>query len=374
MIYYIGFYSRQEDSSRRLSSAAAVDKMNYIAQKLNDFDDLTVVSVSQTTVCGKVAWKKHEKINNHLWYRTFFSIGWPNALLARLELMFKKWQTFFFLLTHCSRKTNVIAYHSLYSMMPIRLAHRIRKFNLILEVEEIYQDVVALNGKIKDNEYKVFDDADAYIFSTEFLSRKLNVQRKPECIVYGNYNITPRSSCYNKDELIHIVFGGTLERSKGSILVAQASMLLPKNYRVHIAGNGPQNDLDEIKRIEAILVNGKAKGKLFYEGELSASDYERLLQKCHIGVCSQDPTAKYSDTSFPSKVLNYLRHGLEVVSIRIPTIAESALSPIITFYEKNEAHALADAIITASMKTKNDLAILSELDSKFGLAIKTVLK
>ena len=371
MIYYVGFYGKDEDPSRRLASQAAVDKMDYIAGKLSVYDKVTVVSASQTTRCGKVFLGKRTQLQDRVFLRTFFSVGWPIAKLARLELLAKQIQVFCYLLIHCSKKCNVLVYHSLYTMKSVNLAHRLRRFHLILEVEEIYQDVVDISAQRQAVEYKTFAEADAYLFSTEYLNEKLNQIHKNHCIVYGNYRvcIDPKPA---PDRRIHVVFGGNLERSKGALQAAKAGALLPEEYLVHIAGNGPETDIQEIKHIAA-AANQTGVEKIRFEGALNAADYEQLLGICAIGLCSQDPDAKYSETSFPSKVLNYLRHGLQVVSIRIPTIQHSKIAPAITFYAQDTASALAEAIETTAETKPQGVQLLSQLDRQFEHSLSSVL-
>lgn len=371
MIYYVGFYGREGDPSRRLASQAAVDKMNYIASKLSVYDEVTIVSASQTTRCGKVYFDNRTRLDQHVYLQTFLSIGWPMPMLARCELIMKQFQIFLYLLIHCSRKSNVVVYHSLYTMNTIKLAHRLCRFNLVLEVEEIYQDVVDIPLQQQELEFQAFEDANAFIFSTEYLNQKLNQNQKKHCIVYGNYRV-----CVDRkqvsDGLIHVVFGGNLERSKGALQATKAAALLPEGFLTHIAGSGPERDIQEIKQI-AEAANQAGVEKIRFEGALSADDYERLLGICAIGLCSQDPDAKYSETSFPSKVLNYLRHGLRVVSIRIPTILHSAIAPAITFYQEDTANSLAEAIILGAGQEPHGVQLLENLDLRFKQDLNDVL-
>ena len=371
MISYIGFYGREDDPSRRLVSRAAVDKMDYIAEKLSVYDEVTIVSASQTTCCKRFFFGRREKIAPRIAVRTFASAGWPYAKLARLELSFKQIQVFLSLMLHCGRKSNVVVYHSLYIMKPVLLAHRLRRFHLILEVEEIYQDVVDIPKRQQAMEFQTFESADAYLFSTESLNLRLNQKNKPHAILYGNYDVAGRCEP-TSDGLIHVVFGGNLERSKGALLAAKAAALLPDGFRMHIAGCGPENDMEEIRQAARDAARENAE-MLRFEGELDATAYENLLNRCAIGLCSQDPTAKYSETSFPSKVLNYLRHGLKVVSIRIPTISRSAVAPAIVFYDEDTPAALAGAIIEAAKRDAAGAETLARLDGEFERALAGVL-
>lgn len=50
---------------------------------------------------------------------------------------------------HVSKNENVVVYHSLAYMNIVNIIHKIKKFNLILEVEEIYSDVIGDSKKKK---------------------------------------------------------------------------------------------------------------------------------------------------------------------------------------------------------------------------------
>lgn len=373
MIYYVGFYDREDDPSRRMVSQAAVDKMDYIAQKLRRYDEVTIVSASQTTVGNRIFPGRHVPISEGISYKTFFTVGWSRGSLVALEVFFKRLQLLLYLLTHCGSDCNVVVYHSLITMKAIMLARRLRRFHLILEVEEIYQDVVDISKRRQAQEFRMFDCADAYIFSTEYLKKRLNQKRKPYCVVYGNYALagTPLPS---DDGRTHLLFGGNLEESKGALLAAQAATTLPPSYILHIAGVGPPSDMAAIHAVIERNAADTATADIVYEGNLTESAYEALLRRCSIGLCSQDPTAAYSETSFPSKVLNYLRHGLKVVSIGIPTILHSKIAPAIYFYHENSTEALAQCIRDAAQQPAADNAVLKNLDASLQSDIMCVLK
>lgn len=65
-------------------------------------------------------------------------------------------------------------------------------------------------------------------------------------------------------------------------------------------------------------------------------------------MSTQDPSAAFNSTSFPSKILVYLANGLKVVSIRIPAIEQSAVVDSLVFYDKQTPEKIAEAILSAS--------------------------
>jgi len=91
-----------------------------------------------------------------------------------------------------------------------------------------------------------------------------------------------------------------------------------------------------------------------YEGVLSGDDYIRFLQRCDIGLSTQNPEAEFNDTSFPSKILSYLSNGLRVVTVKIPVVEMSAIGDLCTYYEKQDPKEIADAILYAGRERDVD--------------------
>ena len=61
-----------------------------------------------------------------------------------------------------------------------------------------------------------------------------------------------------------------------------------------------------------------------------------------------------------------MANGLNVVSIDIPAIKQSAVSPTITFYSKQEPDKIAKAVVEAVYNPKSTTEILKRLDKEFG--------
>ena len=167
------------------------------------------------------------------------------------------------------------------------------------------------------------------------------------------------------------MYGGTLDPNKGGAMAAAAAaVFLPKNYHVHICGFG---NAAEIKAVVAD-VQAKTSATITFEGELKGDDYKRFIQKCHIGLSTQNPQAAFNATSFPSKILMYLSNGLKVVSVRIPAIAQSAIANSLFFYDIQSPKKIADAIINASEAAQNGNDVLINLDKKFEIDLRKLIE
>ena len=280
--------------------------------------------------------------------------------------MFSLIQLFFYLLINTKRNETIILYHSVILSFPIRVAKYLKKFKLILEVEEIYQYAQILPKHMKTSEYKIFYAADSYIFSTEMLNLKINHFKKPYVIIHGSYKIEKVRYSQKNDSKIHVVYAGTLDFKKGGAIVAvDVAKFLPENYHIHIIGFGSEDQLKSIKQAVK-KTNEISTSTVSYDGLLRGEKYVEFLQKCHIGLSSQNPKAEYNDTSFPSKILSYMANGLRVVTVRIKAIELSSIGNAVNYYEEQNPEEIAEVIRNLSFNDSYDnKRIIKELDEKF---------
>ena len=137
------------------------------------------------------------------------------------------------------------------------------------------------------------------------------------------------------------------------------------------AGFGSEKDTKYIKNtIEKI--NQKSKAKVTFEGLLKGRDFICFIQKCHIGLSTQNPNAAFNATSFPSKILSYMANGLSVVSIDIKAIKGSAVGPYIHFYKNQTPEEIAKAILKCNIDNDNR-KVIEKLDVQFIKDVKSLL-
>ena len=183
-----------------------------------------------------------------------------------------------------------------------------------------------------------------YIFPTELLNKKINVFGLPYVIIHGAYNA--EKNCVEKfnDHMIHCVYAGTFDRKKGGVSTAvEAALYLNDKYHIHILGFGDKNE-ENLLLSQISDISTKTDCKITFEGLKTGEDYKRFIQKCDIGLSTQNPDAPFNDTSFPSKILSYMSNGLRVVTVRIPAIESSGIGNDVYYYEKQQPQDVADAI------------------------------
>ncbi|PKH10176.1 glycosyltransferase, partial [Planomicrobium sp. MB-3u-38] len=286
--------------------------------------------------------------------------------LKPLSVLISQFWLFIYLILNTKKGENLIVYHSLWLMYPLYVAKKIKKFKLILEVEEIYQDARKVSKINSLLEHKTINLADKYIFPTSLLNDKINSQSKGHTILYGTYKIEERRVSNFSDGKIHIVYAGTFDPNKGGVQTAiEIAPHLSNNYHLHIMGFGSSSQLKEtIKQITK--TSELSECEITYEGELKGKEYVSFLQKCHIGLSTQRPDADFNKTSFPSKVFSYLVNGLRVVSIKLEVLSLSPVDSIIYYSQSSSSESLAKAIMSIDVTERyNSSKLINMLDNKF---------
>lgn len=148
---------------------------------------------------------------------------------------------------------------------------------------------------------------------------------KPFLVVHGLYYTVPDMGVRFDDSYVHALYSGTFDPVKGGAKVAiELTRYLPDIFHVHITGYGSEEQITEL-RILAQSVEAKSKAKLTFHGSISREELNELMQKCHVGLCTQPPHTKLNTTRFPFKILNYIANGLVVLCGKNEAISESAV-------------------------------------------------
>jgi len=379
MIYYIGNYARQAQELELFQSPAAANKMKYILDVIKTISPCTLVSLAVFKEhrwafrrTRRIAWDERECDI------IMPSIGSPIRIFRGINSVLVSLFTFLYIVFHAQKDDTVILYHSLGYTKAIALCKRIKKFRLIMEIEEIYADVSG-NLKGRQGEMELFKAADGYIFPTMLLEDAINLSHKPSVIIHGTYQVEHiREECKtqhsNLRDKIHIVYAGTFDpRKGGAVAAAEAAGFLPPNYHIHILGFGNEKDKKDLQNVvDKIARSGNA--NVTMDGLLSGEEYIRFLQGCDVGLSTQNPDAAFNATSFPSKILSYMANGLRVVSIRIPAIEKSEVGKSLYYYDEQTPENIAKAILSIDFYDKYDSrSIISELNNRFVRELASIL-
>lgn len=365
-LFYIGYYSLPSIIPERSVPLAGRNKMDYTIDVLADiFERIEIISPARCKNEGEKASSIYVKIREHVYLTLFNSLG---TLPKLLDNLFLALQLLFYIFSHIRHGDIVLVYHSLAYRKSLLLAKRIIRFKLVLELNEVFADVDSRFEKYRNYEEEIIKSADAFLFPNDLMNFMFNKQNKPYAVEYGIYKVEKRQSNHFDDGLIHVVYAGTFDPSKGVNIVVSTAQYLPEKYHIHILGFG---NAELVSSIENIIneVQRETKCTITYDGTLDGMSFSLFLQKCHIGLSPQNPLASFNQTSFPSKILTYLANGLQVVSIDIPAISQSKLKDSIVFYQKQTPQEIAHSILTIKDFTPQ-YHILEDLDKQLRIQLK----
>ena len=372
-IFYMSYYNSTNSSERRNAVLSSVNKMNYICEAIeNNGYNTEIVSASGATE-KKFCKSKKVKLTDKTTLKLFSSLPRLNRIVSVIDRVILKTKLFLYMIKNTNKDSIVMVYHSLGYMSLVKRLKKLKGFKLIIEAEEIYGDVIG-DEKTSQKEYEFFKIADAFIFPTEFLSEKVNTEKKPEVIIYGTYHIEKELPKLFSDGKIHCVYAGTLDpRKGGAIASAESALFLNENYHIHILGFG--NEKEKAEMLNTIdSISKKSKAKITYDGLLSGEEYIKFIQSCDIGLSTQNPNGKYNDTSFPSKILSYMANGLRVVSVRIPVVEESGIGKCVYYYDEQTPENIAKAIKSIDFSEEYDSRkAIGMLDKDFNCDLKKML-
>lgn len=375
MIKYIAFYdvNSNEEENRNVPPAAKT-KLDYIISTLCSFEKkIEIISPAVTTSKNTFKGKKIN-LSEKCDLKLFLTFGKNKLVFTKVGTLITKILFMIYLFINVKKDDDVIVYHSLYYMRFIKILRKLKRFNLILEIEEIYSDV--LNDEVrKKKEQAFFKCANSYIFPTILLNSEVNVNNKPYVIIHGTYRVEPDYNCRFNDGKTHIVYAGTFDPRKGGAVAAvDAAEFLDENYHIHVIGFGSDIEIKYLKE-EFVRVSNKTKCVVSYDGLKHGDEYIRFIQSCDIGLSTQNPDAAFNATSFPSKILSYLSNGLRVVSIRIPAIEGSDVGDKLFYYDEQTPKQIADAILSVDMAQAYDSrSDIVDLSNKFQNELMLMMK
>lgn len=364
-IYYLCYFDIPEHAAQQRNFVlSAATKSTYIAKAFVKAGYEVEIVSAAGTCGGSFCPGSVTRLGENLTLRLFDAKPAKTTVQRVFARRFLKKQLKKYLLENVTENDILLVYHSLGYLDLVKELRGKINCKICLDVEEIYGDVIG-DEKAKEKELAFFQCADSYLFPTELLSQKVNLNGKPEAVIYGTYENPKSFPSLFDDGKIHCVYAGVLEPRKGAGMAIAAAEFLPENYHIHIIGFGRAEDMAEIQK-QVAEISEKTACTVTFDGKKSGDEYLQFLQSCQIGFVTQNTDAAFNETSFPSKVLSYLSNGLRVVSVRIKAIEISKVSDLLYFYDGDSPKAVAETIQSIDFEDEYDSRkCLSDLDASF---------
>lgn len=363
-IFYVGYNTQYGNPNEVLEFPSCNSKMQYIIEKLEELEfNISIFSLGQS-----VSWHTQKTIKYSFKKKVTYVGTVPNkGILKALSKVFLVYQILLLVLLKVPRNGKIIVYHSTYLPFLFSLIKKIKKIEVIYEVEEIYAAAWRKDETCIKRELDSLKFADKYILVNDILPIKMNIS-KPYIVCYGSYKCISKNSIDQKKNNVEIVYAGVIGNEMSDVYIAvDAMQYLPSNYVLKIVGYGSDYDLEKFK---LYIKNFK---NVIYDGLLKGEKYSEYLLSCDIGLCPRRLDNNLSDYTFPSKVLVYLGHSLHTITTKIDCIVNSEVKDIVSFVDELNAYNLAEAILHIDLLKNNSQDKLIELDENFRMNLKDLL-
>ncbi|WP_239745301.1 glycosyltransferase [Mammaliicoccus sp. F-M27] len=378
-IKYIGFYDIENSISDRVSNIAAIKKMDYITNSLIKIGyNVEIISPSWMGRNSTVKFEKKQVLKRNESHKVTRCLSWytKSKTAEKIKIMYSLIWLFLYLLINVKKGESVLVYHVEWLSYPVRMAKFIKRFELILEVEEIYSKVWKKSKLLEKMENKLIKSGDKYLFVSDELRKLFDIEDEKCIVLYGAYNVVELedNKKFNKEN-IDLVYAGSIDEVKGGAFKSLDIILgLPANYKLHILGSGNEKNIktlnNKIKEINKIK-NDEA---CYYVGLLHGEKFDDYLMKCDIALNPQH-IGDYMGTAFPSKIISYLSHNLHVVSTPIKSVKSSKIKDYIVFANNDQTQSFIKAIESINLSNENQTTnIIRNLDVRFLNDLNKLLK
>lgn len=274
---------------------------------------------------------------------TFYTLGYKGRGFFRY--FFSCISTHFFLLRKAGLKDVLVCYNFRPELaIPIITTRWIKKYKLVIQFEELY-------GELPQCKYRLFGNfenfgirtADAFIVCSSELEKRIRKANKNAQIVLSSGyppTVKPRSTlnARNTTERLKILYSGTLDKERGVNRLLLAFQKTGLNAILYFTGDGPYK-----KVIESVSCSDE---RVKYLGVLPEDEFEELIERIDICVNPQPPNSKFSKTSFPSKLINYLFHGKIVMSTKMKSVINSKFGEYVYFYDDESNSSFEETVLS----------------------------
>lgn len=350
MKYILNYGSYKYPEDRREITLSAKNKGEFLIETLNRLGFYPeIISLAVSSKKAAIIKKRTEKDKGNTIINAP-QVCLPTKIGRLVQKALMNIWLFFYLAINAKKDEPIIVYHTLRTVNPILTAKKVKRFQLISELEELYS-FTSHKPKMLKKEEKMIANADKFIIASRLLYDRIENEGKDYCVFNGNYNCYYENAAFD-DNNIHVVYAGLIKTGGLAFKSVEIGKALPLNYRTHIIGYGEKQDVEKlINVINTANENGR---RISYDGELRGRELNVFLNKCQIGISPQTFEERFAESCFPSKIATYLSNGLRVVSSKSRAVENSPLGKMIYFVDKDTIEAYVSCIRNVPLQDEYD--------------------
>ncbi len=379
-VFYIVTYARFENGVlANDGSLATARKVDYVAESIveNGYEVEIISPVRpKKKFAGIKKQKKLQLTKGVILVESPYIGDYKDFVFRRLRNVYSKLWLFSYLIRNIKRDDIVIYYHNCIYAKQLLLAHKIKKFKVILEIEDIFHKVWNISKKETRNEKLLLHSFNKNcITAADTIIVDLNLV--DSIVSYGSYNVFPGTIPNKRNkERITLICTGSIDKERGIGLMALDVMSkLNDKYQLLISGTITDECKDDFFSSLNEINRNAGYEKCRYLGILNERDYESLLLSADIALNPQKQ-GTFDKYVFPSKILTYLGYNLEVVTTPGESIVSSDLRHILYISKDYNTQSIADCIESINIDAvhKDYRQDLLKMDKEFKNNMKELLE
>ena len=157
---------------------------------------------------------------------------------------------------------------------------------------------------------------DSYMILTEYMKESLAINERPYFVVEGlidSDDLIENNFVSKKGDNIKFVYTGKLNVEFGLVKLVDAFMTLKgENYRLILCGDGDA--------VPYIKNKAKCDNRILYCGQVTPKEAYKKMVSADVLINPRGAEGEYTKYSFPSKNIDYLLTGNEVIGYKLPGI------------------------------------------------------
>ena len=349
-VHYIGWYITPNSWGRYKCAVAGMMKMRYMANQIQKAGcDLHVLSLVEKQVSGFYSGYDEEFEDKHIHYMGGGNMS--GRITGRLNNTIKHLSFITYILFKTSKKDLIVLYHSYFYTKLLAKMLRFIHRDVVLEVEEIYGYNALGDMPWVDDEIAKIKKFKKFTCVNDGIPQMLGLKQEDYVVAYGNAEFTKRTVDRFDDGKIHVVYSGVIELKKmGAPTAIEVARLLPSNYVLHVTGYARKKEYEDSLKKRIVEINKElGQERIRYEGFLSEEELDKLLFRCHIGLSPNVLRSNFANSTFPSKLVNYMCHDLSLV-VSYATAYDFPISEGWVFYHEQTPECIAEAVMKAEIK------------------------
>lgn len=213
--------------------------------------------------------------------------------------------------------------------------------------EYLYKMGISSGMKSVLNEYysrkmvKYQGGYDKYIFLTEHMAKRMNLEDKPSILMEGfaDEHLFDGIDIQKKNDKRTVMYAGRLSEDFNIRALIDGFMMTQGDYEMWLFGSGDMVDyINECSRKD---------GRITYFGKVERKVLLEHMKKAHLLISVKSPKEDHVNYAFPSKIMEYMTSGTAVASTMVGGIPREYFEYLIPI----EGDSAADIFkaITASL-------------------------